>query len=85
MKASGHRKTRQGVIVSDRMDKSVVVKVIRRFKHPLFKKYISRSKKYMAHDERNECSLGDEVLLEETRPLSRHKRWRIKEILKKAV
>ncbi len=85
MQTRGHQKTRIGVVVSDKMDKTVVVKVIRRFKHPLFKKYISSSKRYTAHDERNECNAGDEVILQETRPLSKTKRWRVKEITKKAL
>ena len=85
MKERGHRKNRQGIVVSDKMDKTVVVEVHRRYKHPVFKKYLTDSKKYYAHDERNECGVGDEVLLEETRPLSATKRWRVKQIVKKAV
>lgn len=81
----GQRKTRMGVVVGDKMQKTVVVEVTRRFKHPLFKKYVSASKNYSAHDENNECSVGDEVLLIETRPLSKSKRWRVKEIIKKAL
>ncbi len=85
MSDSANKKTLQGVVVSDKMDKTVVVKINRRFKHPLFKKYISKSKKYSAHDEKNLCSIGDEVIISESRPLSRTKRWRVKEIVKKAI
>jgi small subunit ribosomal protein S17 len=74
-------KTRIGVVVSDKMDKSVMVQVERRVQHPLYKKYITLSKKFMAHDERNECSVGDLVRIEETRPLSRRKCWRVREKL----
>ena len=73
-----------GVVVSDKMDKTVVVMVERLVKHPLYGKYIKRRKKYMAHDENNECQIGDKVLIEETRPLSKRKRWRVREILEKA-
>ena len=74
-------KTRIGVVVSDKMDKSVMVRVERRVAHPLYKKYLTLSKKFMAHDERNECKVGDLVRIEETRPLSRHKCWRVREKL----
>ncbi|MCG8566880.1 MAG: 30S ribosomal protein S17, partial [Desulfobacterales bacterium] len=74
-----------GLIVSDKMDKSVVVQVERFVQHPVYKKYIKRYKKYHAHDERNECNIGDEVKIIETRPLSKLKRFRVAEILKKAV
>ncbi len=80
----GIRKTRVGVVVSDKMDKSVVVLVERLVKHPLYKKYIKRSKKFHAHDERNECRVGDRVKIIETRPLSKTKRWRVVEIIEKA-
>lgn len=80
----GKRKEFIGVVVSDKMDKTVVVMVERLVKHPLYGKYIKRRKKYMAHDEKNECKIGDKVLIEETRPLSRRKRWRVKKILEKA-
>lgn len=81
----GNRKQRSGMVVSDKMDKTVVVKVVRRFKHPLFKKYVSSSKNYKAHDETNECNIGDEVTIVETRPLSKDKNWKVKQIVKKAV
>ncbi len=80
----GKQKSREGVVVSDRMDKTVVVAVDRLVKHPLYKKYIRRRKRYKAHDEENNCSLGDRVLIAETRPLSRDKRWRVRAILEKA-
>jgi small subunit ribosomal protein S17 len=67
----------QGVVVSDKMDKTVVVKVERRFKHPLYKKYVSRSKKYAAHDEANAHKIGDLVNIRECRPISKRKRWEI--------
>ena len=79
-----HRKTREGVVVSDKMDKTVVVSVEDRVKHPLYGKVIRRTKKYNAHDENNACRVGDRVLLMETRPLSATKRWRVVEILEKA-
>ncbi|HHI96457.1 MAG TPA: 30S ribosomal protein S17 [Thermodesulfatator atlanticus] len=73
-----------GTVVSDKMDKTVVVMVERLVLHPLYKKYVRRRKKFMAHDEDNACRIGDKVLIEETRPLSRHKRWRVREILERA-
>ncbi len=73
-----------GEVVSNRMDKTVVVLVERLVKHPLYQKYIRKKARYKAHDEKNECHPGDRVLLMETRPLSREKRWRVKEILEKA-
>jgi small subunit ribosomal protein S17 len=80
----GIRKTRVGVVVSDKMDKTVVVEVKRLVAHPLYHKIIRRRSKLKAHDEQNSCQVGDKVLLEETRPLSRDKRWRVKQILEKA-
>jgi small subunit ribosomal protein S17 len=74
-----------GLIVSDKMDKSVVVRVERFVQHKVYKKYIKRYKKYHAHDEQNKCRIGDEVKIIETRPLSKLKRFRITEIVKKAV
>jgi 30S ribosomal protein S17 len=79
-----YRKTREGLVVSDKMDKTVVVSVEDRVKHPLYGKVIRRTKKYKAHDENNECGVGDRVLLMETRPLSATKRWRVVHILEKA-
>jgi small subunit ribosomal protein S17 len=80
----GKQKTREGVVVSDKMDKTVVVAVDRLVKHQLYKKYIRRRKRYKAHDEENQCSVGDRVLIAETRPLSRDKRWRVRAIVEKA-
>lgn len=78
------RKTREGVVVSAAMERTIVVEQKRRVLHPLYKRYISRTKKYYAHDETNQCSIGDKVRIMETRPLSRMKRWRLVEILEKA-
>jgi small subunit ribosomal protein S17 len=72
-----------GTVVSDRMDKTIVVLVQRLVKHPLYQKYIRRRKRYKVHDERNDCHPGDRVLIMETRPLSREKRWRVKEVLER--
>jgi small subunit ribosomal protein S17 len=74
---AGSRKVRQGRVVSDAMDKTVVVSVERQFAHPLYGKRVTRRKKYHAHDERNEFRSGDLVVIEETRPLSKRKRWRV--------
>jgi small subunit ribosomal protein S17 len=82
--ARGYRKTREGLVVSDKMDKTVVVAVEDRVKHPKYGKVLRRTKKYKAHDEQNECGVGDRVLLMETRPLSATKRWRVAGILEKA-
>ncbi|MBI5968984.1 MAG: 30S ribosomal protein S17 [Deltaproteobacteria bacterium] len=83
MKGRGMRKTMVGTVVSDRMDKTVVVVVQRLVKHPLYQKYIRKRKRYKVDDEKNDCHPGDRVLLIETRPLSREKRWRVKEILER--
>jgi small subunit ribosomal protein S17 len=80
----GVRKTRIGVVVSDKMDKTVVVEVKRLLAHPLYHKIIRRRVKIKAHDATNACQVGDKVLLEETRPLSKDKNWRVKQILEKA-
>ena len=79
-----YRKTRQGYVVSDKMDKTVVVEVEDRVKHPLYGKVLRRSSKIKAHDEANAAGIGDRVLIMETRPLSATKRWRVVEILEKA-
>jgi small subunit ribosomal protein S17 len=79
-----YRKTRQGYVVSDKMDKTVVVEVEDRVKHALYSKIIRRSSKVKAHDEKNEAGIGDRVLIMETRPLSATKHWRVVEILEKA-
>ena len=78
------RKTRVGVVSSDKMDKTVVVTVKDKIKHPLYKKIVNRTIKFKAHDEKNECGVGDKVLILETRPLSKDKRWRVVEIIEKA-
>jgi small subunit ribosomal protein S17 len=78
------RKTREGLIVSDKMDKTVVVAVEDRVKHALYGKVLRRTSKLKAHDENNECGMGDRVLIMETRPLSATKRWRVVEILERA-
>jgi small subunit ribosomal protein S17 len=85
MKARGKRKTLTGVVSSDRMDKTVVVMVNRLVLQPVYKKYIRKRTKVKAHDEKNECRIGDKVLLIETRPLSKDKRWRVKEVLERAA
>ena len=78
------RKEREGYVVSDKMDKTDVVAVEDRFKHPLYGKVVRRTSKLKAHDEANQCGIGDRVLLMETRPLSATKRWRVVEVLEKA-
>jgi small subunit ribosomal protein S17 len=78
------RKVREGLVVSDKMDKTVVVSVEDRVKHAMYGKVLRRTSKYKAHDENNECGVGDRVLLMETRPLSATKRWRVVEILERA-
>ena len=80
----GRRKVLQGVVVSDKMDKTIVVVVEDRVKHPLYGKVMRRTSKVKAHDEQNSCGVGDRVLIMETRPLSATKRWRVVEILEKA-
>lgn len=78
------RKTRVGKVVSDKMDKTIVVAVLETYAHPLYKKTVRRTYKLKAHDENNACSIGDRVKLMETRPLSKDKRWRLVEIIEKA-
>jgi small subunit ribosomal protein S17 len=80
----GLRKERTGIVVSNKMDKSVVVKVERKVKHPKYGKFIKKTTTFMAHDENNECGIGDRVTISETRPLSKNKNWRLKAILEKA-
>jgi small subunit ribosomal protein S17 len=82
--ARGYRKVREGLVVSDKMDKTVVVMVEDRVKHPKYGKVIRRTKRYKAHDAENACGVGDRVVLMETRPLSATKRWRVSQILEKA-
>jgi small subunit ribosomal protein S17 len=81
MSERGHRKSQSGVVVSDKMDKTVVVKVDRLVKHQLYNKYIKRSVKYKVHDEQNVCKVGDRVQIIECRPLSKDKRWSLKQII----
>ena len=78
------RKVRVGKVLSDKMDKTIVVAVVDNVKHPLYKKIIKRTYKLKAHDENNECNIGDTVKVMETRPLSKDKRWRLVEIIEKA-
>ena len=80
----GYRKTRVGIVTSDKMDKTVVVSVKDRVRHPLYKKIVNNTYKLKAHDETNMCGMGDRVLVMETRPLSKDKRWRVVEIIEKA-
>ena len=75
------KKTIEGVVVSDRMDKTVVVESSRLVKHPVYKKLIKRRARYSAHDEKNQCKIGNKVLIVESRPLSKYKRWRVREIV----
>ena len=77
------RKIRVGVVSSNKMDKSIVVKVERKVKHPLYGKFVKKSTKFHAHDEKNECSIGDTVKIMETRPISKTKRWRLVEVVEK--
>ncbi|NMA54473.1 MAG: 30S ribosomal protein S17 [Firmicutes bacterium] len=77
-------RTRQGIVVSDKMEKTVVVEVNRIVKHPLYKRYIRRTKRFKAHDPENACRIGDRVRIEATRPLSKEKKWRVVDIIDKA-
>ena len=81
----GFAKTQEGYVVSDKMDKTVVISVVTQKKHPQYGKYIRRTKKYLAHDEQNQCGIGDRVLIVETRPLSKRKRWRVRSVITKAI
>ncbi len=78
------RKTRVGVVTSNSMDKSITISVLRRLRHPIYGKFVKKTKKFMAHDEKNECTVGDTVRIMETRPLSKRKRWRLVEVIEKA-
>ena len=78
------RKTRIGLVVSNKMDKSIVVTVERKVKHPIYGKFVKKTTKFKAHDETNTCGIGDKVLIMETRPLSKTKNWRLVEILERA-
>jgi small subunit ribosomal protein S17 len=85
MKEAGHRKTQIGIVVSDKMDKTIVVQVERLVKHPVYKKYVRRRARYKAHDEGDTCKVGDKVMIEECRPLSREKRWGVRQVIERAV
>lgn len=78
------RKTRVGVVSSNKMDKTISIKVERKFRHPIYGKFVKKTNKFMAHDENNECQIGDLVRIEETRPLSNLKRWRMVDIIERA-
>ncbi len=80
----GLRKTRIGIVVSDKMKKTITIAIIRRVPHALYKKYFKKTTQLMAHDEKDECKVGDKVKIMETRPLSKNKRWRLVEIVEKA-
>ena len=80
----GFRKTRTGVVVSDKMDKTIVVAIKTKVRHPLYGKMVNRTRKFKAHDEQNQCGIGDTVRIMETRPLSKDKRWRLVEVREKA-
>lgn len=84
-KKRGLAKTQEGEVTSNKMNKSVVVTIVTYKKHPSYGKYLRSTKKYMAHDEKNECQIGDRVRIVETRPLSKTKRWRVQEVLERAV
>ena len=84
METRNLRKTRIGIVSSDKMDKTITVTVKYKEKHPIYGKFVNKTKKYHAHDEKNEAQVGDRVLLMETRPLSKLKRWRLVEIIEKA-
>jgi len=84
MEQRGYRKTRVGVVVSDKMDKTIVVAIKTKVRHPLYGKMVNRTRKFKAHDEENQCGIGDTVRIMETRPISKDKRWRLVEIIEKA-
>ena len=83
-RAERHRRSLFGEVVSDKMDKTIVVQVIRRYRHPRYRKYVNERIKYKAHDEKNEAKVGDKVRIIESRPLSREKRWRLAEVTERA-
>jgi len=85
MTERGVRKSQTGIVVSDNMDKTVVVQVDRLVRHPVYKKYVRRRSKYKAHDENNVCQKGDRVLIRETRPISKTKRWQVSRVVERAV
>ncbi len=84
MTERANRKVREGTVVSNKMDKTIVIEQRRRVKHPIYKRYITLTKKYYAHDDKNECQIGDFVRIMETKPVSKLKRWRVTEVVEKA-
>ena len=84
METRGLRKTRTGVVIKNGMDKSITISIVRKIAHPIYKKYFKKTTKLMAHDEKNECSIGDVVKIMETKPISKNKNWRLVEIVEKA-
>ncbi len=84
MEKRGTRKTKLGIVVKNKMDKTVSIAIERKVAHPIYKKYFKKTTKFMAHDEKNECGIGDLVKVMETRPLSKNKKWRVVEIVEKA-
>ena len=80
----GRKVTKRGVVVSDKMDKTIVVRVERQYRHPLYKKIVRRHKRFKAHDEKNDCKVGDIVLIQESRPISKHKRWNLSKIIERS-
>jgi small subunit ribosomal protein S17 len=84
MRSRGIRKREIGIVVSDKMDKTITIQVERKIQHPIYKKYIKRYTTYKAHDEENACKAGDKVMIVESRPLSKTKRWMVKQIIEKA-
>lgn len=78
------RKTRIGIVTSNKMEKTITVSVERRLQHPIYGKFVKKTKKFMAHDDTNDCNIGDKVRIMETRPLSKNKRWRVVEVLERA-
>ena len=84
MEVRGYRKTRIGTVVSDKMDKTAVVAIRTKVRHPLYGKMVNRTRKFKVHDEENQCGVGDTVKIMETRPISKDKRWRLVEIVEKA-
>jgi len=85
MSTQGNKKSMIGLVSSDKMTKTVVVEVTRRMRHPVYHKYVQSRQRYKAHDEANDCKIGDRVVIEECRPLSRDKRWRVKQVLERAL
>ncbi len=79
------RRSLIGTVVSDKADKTVIVSVVRRYKHPVYGKFVNKKKKFMAHDPGNTCHIGDRILIEESRPLSKRKRWIVRDIIEKVV